>query len=72
VQTIVALAHNLNMHVVAEGVEKAEQQTQLQALECEYGQGFYFSNPVEGEAAGRLFLAHQLRQTSEPSKSPPT
>jgi diguanylate cyclase (GGDEF)-like protein len=46
VATIVALAHNLGMGVVAEGVETVEQFAQLRQLNCRYGQGFYFSRPV--------------------------
>src|SRR5206468_2504740 len=37
VQAIVTLAHNLNMDVVAEGVETAEQRSQLRKMACEYG-----------------------------------
>ena len=47
VRAIVALAHNLGMDVVAEGVETAAQLSQLLAIGCEYAQGFYFSEPVE-------------------------
>jgi EAL domain-containing protein (putative c-di-GMP-specific phosphodiesterase class I) len=54
VRVIVALAHNLGIHVVAEGVETAEQFAQLQELGCEYGQGYYFSKPVDAAAAERL------------------
>ena len=44
VRAIVALAHNLGMDVVAEGVETSGQLSQLLALGCEYAQGFYFSS----------------------------
>jgi EAL domain-containing protein (putative c-di-GMP-specific phosphodiesterase class I) len=54
VATIVALAHNLGMRVVAEGVETAEQSEQLRALTCHYGQGYYFSRPVPAEAAEEI------------------
>lgn len=42
-QTIVLLARNLNMEVIAEGIETLEQLAHLQNLGCEYGQGFLFS-----------------------------
>src|ERR1039458_9082369 len=45
VRTIVALAHNLGMDVIAEGVETAQQLAQLKALDCEYAQGYYFGKP---------------------------
>jgi diguanylate cyclase (GGDEF)-like protein len=51
VRTIVTLASNLGMCVVAEGVETGEQHARLEALGCEYGQGFLYSMPVEAEAA---------------------
>jgi diguanylate cyclase (GGDEF)-like protein len=47
VKTIIALAHGLSMDVTAEGVETREQMKQLQALGCEYGQGYLFSPPVD-------------------------
>ncbi len=48
VRTIVALAQNLGMDVVAEGVETEDQLTLLRKLECENGQGFLFSSPLGG------------------------
>jgi len=49
VRTIVSLAHNLHMEVLAEGVETEEQLDLLRDLKCEYAQGFYFSHPVPAE-----------------------
>ena len=57
VRTIVTLAHNLGMDVIAEGVETMEQFLQLQALGCEYGQGYYFSHPLDSEAASAFLIA---------------
>jgi EAL domain-containing protein (putative c-di-GMP-specific phosphodiesterase class I) len=48
VRTIVALAQNLGMDVVAEGVETEDQLKLLRKLECENGQGFLFSTPLAG------------------------
>src|SRR5689334_10844659 len=48
VRTIVALAQNLGMDVVAEGVETEDQLRLLRKLECEHGQGFLFSTPLGG------------------------
>lgn len=48
VRTIVALAQNLGMDVVAEGVETEDQLMLLKKLECENGQGFLFSTPLGG------------------------
>ncbi|HKS08552.1 MAG TPA: EAL domain-containing protein [Pyrinomonadaceae bacterium] len=48
VRTIVALAQNLGMDVVAEGVETEDQLRLLRKLECENGQGYLFSTPIGG------------------------
>lgn len=58
VETVIMLSHKLGMDVVAEGVEKASQMEILRELECEYGQGYYFSKPLNSEAATAL-LAEQ-------------
>lgn len=57
VQTIVGLAHNLKMTVVAEGVETPAQLAALQTIGCEYGQGYFFSKPLSVEAAETLLVA---------------
>lgn len=44
---IVGLAHNLNMHVVAEGIEHPAQLAILRAIGCEYGQGYLFARPMD-------------------------
>jgi len=54
VRTITTLAHYLGMDLIAEGIETAAQMERLQALQCEYGQGYLFSKPVDSEAAGKL------------------
>ena len=54
VRTVVALAYSLGMNVTAEGIETAEQLAQLRALQCQYGQGFLFSKPLDSEAAAKL------------------
>ncbi len=54
VATVVALAHTLNMQVTVEGVESEEQLVQLLALNCDFVQGFYFSEAVVADEARRL------------------
>jgi diguanylate cyclase (GGDEF)-like protein len=54
VRTIIMLGHNLEFDVIAEGVETAHQVRALQSLECEYGQGYFFSKPLPNEAATEL------------------
>ncbi len=45
-KAIVALAHSLNMKVIAEGIEDERQLAFLRAIKCDKGQGYYFSKPV--------------------------
>src|SRR4028119_1722126 len=54
VRTIITLARNLSMEVVAEGIETEDQLRQLKALACDYGQGYLLSKPVIAETAGAL------------------
>jgi diguanylate cyclase (GGDEF)-like protein/PAS domain S-box-containing protein len=56
VQTIVTLAHNLGMDVVAEGVETELQLTLLRQFGCDYGQGYLFSRPVPVTEVHALLL----------------
>ncbi|MDP9353562.1 MAG: EAL domain-containing protein [Chloroflexota bacterium] len=60
VRTIVELAHNLEVEVVAEGVETSGQLAEVRALGCEYAQGYLFSRPMEGEAAGGLLATERV------------
>jgi diguanylate cyclase (GGDEF)-like protein/PAS domain S-box-containing protein len=48
-QTIVTLARQLGLKVVAEGVETAEQLARLKALECDYVQGYFIARPLAKE-----------------------
>jgi len=47
VRTIVSLADNMGMEVVAEGVETLGQLAQLRKLNCQYGQGYLFARPAD-------------------------
>jgi EAL domain-containing protein (putative c-di-GMP-specific phosphodiesterase class I) len=51
VRTIIGLAQNLGMDVVAEGVETPAQVLTLKALGCEYGQGYFYSKPLDYQRA---------------------
>ena len=56
VRTIVTLAHNLGLKVVAEGVETAAQVERLSLLNCDFVQGYYFSKPADHQAISDLLL----------------
>ena len=55
-RSVIQLAHEIDIRVVAEGIETAQQLDVLQALECDAGQGFLFSRPVPAEDVA-AFLA---------------
>ncbi len=58
VETIVTLAHKLGLKVTAEGIETADQLAKLRSLNCEYGQGYFFSPALDSEAAKTLIRAN--------------
>jgi diguanylate cyclase (GGDEF)-like protein/PAS domain S-box-containing protein len=60
VRTIVALAQNLGMDVVAEGVETEDQLKLLRKLECENGQGYLFSTPLGGQQLDQFIASCNL------------
>lgn len=49
VRSTIELAHNLNLSVVAEGVEDEESLLKLEALGCETAQGYYFAKPLPAQ-----------------------
>jgi EAL domain-containing protein (putative c-di-GMP-specific phosphodiesterase class I) len=57
VRTIVALAHNLGLMVVAEGTETVEEVNELLAVDCEYAQGHFFSRPVDEATVVHLLMS---------------
>jgi diguanylate cyclase (GGDEF)-like protein/PAS domain S-box-containing protein len=56
VRTIITLAWNLGMDVIAEGVETTKQLAQLKMLKCEYGQGYLFSKPMSAQHTEEFLL----------------
>ncbi len=57
VKTIVTLAGNLGMEVIAEGVETEDQLHLLKGLNCQYAQGYLFSEPLD-TADAEMFIQH--------------
>ena len=68
-RSVVRLGHDLGLQVVAEGVEDLAQLQQLTAWSCDEVQGFYFSKPIDREAAENLVLAkpHPVYSTDNPN-----
>lgn len=77
VQTIIGMARNLNLDVIAEGVETLEQRALLAHYGCEYFQGYLFSPPVPIRAFEQLLAkvpvrtaAHGLPKAIPGAKTP--
>jgi diguanylate cyclase (GGDEF)-like protein/PAS domain S-box-containing protein len=64
-QAIIAMAHNLDIRVIAEGVETADQLAFLRSKRCDGMQGYYFSKPIPAEGMARL-LQKSRRLRSAP------
>jgi diguanylate cyclase (GGDEF)-like protein len=59
VRAIVALARDLELEVIAEGVETLEQREALQSLDCSFAQGFFFAQAVEAAHAEAMIANGQ-------------
>ena len=56
-----ALRISLNIPTVVEGVETLEDHEMIKELQCDFGQGYYYSRPISAEEFGRLIPAAGLR-----------
>ena len=54
IRSIIGLAHNLGLSVIAEGIERPDQRDAVTALKCEYGQGYHFARPLPREEFEQL------------------
>jgi diguanylate cyclase (GGDEF)-like protein/PAS domain S-box-containing protein len=59
-RSIIALAHDLGMDVIAEGAETDSDAVELYQLGCEYAQGYVFGEPVDAEQAYRLLTEEEI------------
>jgi diguanylate cyclase len=62
VHAIVTLAKNLGMSLVAEGIETADQLALLLAMDCDEGQGYHFSKPLEASAVLEYLRGQKIAQ----------
>jgi diguanylate cyclase (GGDEF)-like protein len=60
IQTVLNLGDTLNLNVVAEGVETAEEAAFLDRLGCQYAQGYYFARPMARPDASALLGTFQV------------
>ena len=58
-RSIISLAHDLGMDVVAEGAETDSDAVELYQLGCEYAQGFVFGEPMTADAARKMLMSEQ-------------
>jgi EAL domain-containing protein (putative c-di-GMP-specific phosphodiesterase class I) len=65
VSSIISLAHGLDLKVVAEGVETAEQQKLLRLLRCDQMQGYLFSKPVAKDELENLLRSERSKGASD-------
>lgn len=56
VRAIISMAHNLDIKVVAEGIEDIMQLAFLTELDCDIGQGYFYSHPLPAEDTASLLL----------------
>ncbi|MFO7605983.1 MAG: EAL domain-containing protein [Desulfurivibrionaceae bacterium] len=66
VKTIVALAHNLKLDVIAEGLELDAQLSTIRGLDCNFGQGFFFSKPLDAEAISLWIVEKSMKFAEKP------
>jgi diguanylate cyclase (GGDEF)-like protein/PAS domain S-box-containing protein len=59
VELIITLAHKMSLRAIAEGIETSRQLERLLELGCEFGQGYYFSQPLEAKAV-QQFVRQQV------------
>jgi diguanylate cyclase (GGDEF)-like protein/PAS domain S-box-containing protein len=79
-RSVIALAHELGKEVVAEGVETQADASYLRSVGCEFGQGYYYGEPMSAKDVAALLAAlasHRKRKQRErahapaPAQSPP-
>ncbi len=61
IESIIGIAKNLNMALIAEGVETAEQGRELVRLGCPIAQGYFYSKPVEKDAACEMIKSDPFK-----------
>ncbi|MBK7705534.1 MAG: EAL domain-containing protein [Acidobacteria bacterium] len=69
VKAIVALASSLRMETTAEGIETEHQFSELRAMGCISGQGFYLSRPLDAAAATEYLISDGVQVVAIPERS---
>lgn len=66
VDTIISLGKQLNLDVIAEGIETPQQLAWLKQLDCQFGQGYLFSKPLSPEQIEQKYLSSAIRRANRP------
>jgi len=72
-RSVIALAHELGKEVVAEGVETQADASYLRSIGCEFGQGYYYGEPMSAKDVAALLAAlasHRKRKQRERARAP--
>ncbi len=72
VHAIVRLGRMLDLETVAEGIESAEQLSQLRGARCEYGQGYYYARPLDADQAAEYLRATRHRMAQPATENAPS
>jgi EAL domain-containing protein (putative c-di-GMP-specific phosphodiesterase class I) len=64
-KSIISLAHNLKIDVIAEGIETESQLRRLRELQCQYGQGYYLSRPGEAKVVSAFIGKKMWEETKK-------
>ena len=67
VRSIIMLAHNLGLKVVAEGTETETHINLLKHLNCEMAQGYFYSRPVDSQAITRMLASNKSSRAASAS-----
>jgi diguanylate cyclase (GGDEF)-like protein/PAS domain S-box-containing protein len=68
-KSIIALAHDLGKEVVAEGVETEDHAGYLRSIGCEFGQGYYYGEPMSVKQVAALLQALSSHKGRKPRKT---
>ena len=69
-KSVIALSHELGKAVVAEGIESEQDATYLRLIGCEYGQGFYYGEPMDQAKVLQLLKAMAKMERKTPAATP--
>lgn len=69
IRLIIEFAHTVNLQVIAEGIETIAQVDYLKSLACEFGQGYYFSRPVDHNGVARLLANDETPRQNGSARS---